>query len=390
MARDFYVNTAAPSLDSAIVAGRKSTTPVSAVDFSLGENPTVRLFFVDGSGQFASFSGDSSYMPRLSIAVAGATPDSGTFKLTFEDPDGNVDTTAALSHDISAADLQTELEKLSSIDAGEITVSGEFPIWTIDFDSGTLAKTDVNLIEGEGANLFPESTVRVLVAQEGDASNNERQIVRLMQKPLVLKDQWNTISNGFQAEVTTATRRYAEFIQGKERANALLNIQVEEPGDKTINYALQRSLLRNEFVDPAALVEPQTRPLFDELKTKFVQNRIEINSLVGTGDDKLEALDTETEKAGQRLVFHHDVKGVDMEYLLVDSPAANPVPWLVKPRGYDATTNDKGWRLKRVMRDGIIMLHVQGTDDEFVMYAAAKEGGNITAGPDQNIIKIDS
>jgi hypothetical protein len=58
------------------------------------------------------------------------------------------DDTAELAYDISGADLQTALEGLTGIGAGQVSVTGDGP-YVVEF-TGTLAKTDVAEITGVG------------------------------------------------------------------------------------------------------------------------------------------------------------------------------------------------------------------------------------------------
>lgn len=70
----------------------------------------------------------------------------GTFTVSF-----GGQTTAALAFDVSAADLQTALQGLSSIGSGNATVSGTAP-YTVTF-AGTLAGTNVAQLTTNAASL---------------------------------------------------------------------------------------------------------------------------------------------------------------------------------------------------------------------------------------------
>jgi putative methionine-R-sulfoxide reductase with GAF domain len=72
----------------------------------------------------------------------------GTFTLTF-----GGQTTEALAYNVSAADMQTALRGLSSINGANVAVTAGDPGgWVVEF-IGTLAYTDVGTITGDGSNL---------------------------------------------------------------------------------------------------------------------------------------------------------------------------------------------------------------------------------------------
>lgn len=80
------------------------------------------------------------------------TPGGGTFTLTW-DPGAGDETTGNIDFDATAAEVQTALEGLATPGAGDFSVSGDDGgPWLVEFQS-TYAATDVNAIEGSGANL---------------------------------------------------------------------------------------------------------------------------------------------------------------------------------------------------------------------------------------------
>lgn len=102
---------------------------------------------------------------RITVTTA-ATP-SGTFTLTF-----NGQTTAPIAYNATAAAVDTALEALSSIGAGNVTTSGgalgASPV-TVTFQ-GALAGTDVPLLVANGASLV-NATVATTAITEGDPPN---------------------------------------------------------------------------------------------------------------------------------------------------------------------------------------------------------------------------
>lgn len=93
------------------------------------------------------------------VVTLGNSPSGGTFTLTY---DGQ--TTGNIAYDASASTVDTALEALSNIGAGDVTVTGSAGgPWTVEF-TGSLAATDVALMTGDATNL---------------TGTNEQQIVTL-------------------------------------------------------------------------------------------------------------------------------------------------------------------------------------------------------------------
>lgn len=79
------------------------------------------------------------------VQTVTVTGNAGTFTLTF-----NAQTTSSLAYNISAANLQTALQGLSTIGAGNVTVTLDAGVYTITF-GGALADTDVASLTGTGS-----------------------------------------------------------------------------------------------------------------------------------------------------------------------------------------------------------------------------------------------
>jgi hypothetical protein len=127
-------------------------TQVSASNgFELAKSNEVTIAVEDIHSVFVASvpSGDSSQL----VTVTGLNS-SGKFTLTF---DGEV--TTPLAYNASAATVQTALRALSSIGAGNVTVSGnDGGPYTVTFVS-ELAKTDVSLITGDCHNEVQTITI---------------------------------------------------------------------------------------------------------------------------------------------------------------------------------------------------------------------------------------
>jgi hypothetical protein len=81
------------------------------------------------------------------LTVYGS-PTGGTFKLTYEG-----ESTPALAFNAAPAAVQTALEALSTIGAGNVTVTGTAGTSYVVTFAGTLAATQVSLIEADGDSL---------------------------------------------------------------------------------------------------------------------------------------------------------------------------------------------------------------------------------------------
>ena len=83
------------------------------------------------------------------VDVTGAT--AGTFTLTFLGPEGDTDTTAGIAFNAAAATVQSALEALDNINAGDVTVTGTAPTWTVTYGGRLAGLNHGNLtIDGSG------------------------------------------------------------------------------------------------------------------------------------------------------------------------------------------------------------------------------------------------
>lgn len=104
---------------------------------------------------------------RQTVTITG-TPDGGTFTLTFDSQ-----TTSGIAYNASAGDVESALEALSSIEEGEVSVSGgpgPGTPYVVRFTEG-LGKQDVDLLVADGGNLSGGSSpdVEVTETQKGAA-----------------------------------------------------------------------------------------------------------------------------------------------------------------------------------------------------------------------------
>lgn len=130
--------------DVALLTGDASSL-TQAGDAALSINTTVQ-----GNGTT-----NEEQTVTISPAATG-----GTFTLTF-----NGNTTNAIAFNATNATMDTQLEALNSIGAGQVAVAGSAGgPWTITF-GGTLANTNVNTITGSAANLTQAGDPTITIAQ---------------------------------------------------------------------------------------------------------------------------------------------------------------------------------------------------------------------------------
>lgn len=99
---------------------------------------------------------------EIQVVTLSGTITGGTYTLTF---DGQ--TTGNISHNASAATVQTELRALSNIGVGDVVVTGsDGGPYTVEFQ-GTLASADVDLITANFANLIGTNEQQTITLATG-------------------------------------------------------------------------------------------------------------------------------------------------------------------------------------------------------------------------------
>lgn len=245
MATQLFVNVAATSLSSALVRSATNLSPVSFPQLVVGDGRDYEIFFVDGLGGYAAFSGDASYIPYIAIGQCGY-PTGGTFTLTF-----GANTTAALAYNISAAALQTALQGLASIGSGNVSVVGTAGVYyTVTF-IGALANTNVAEITANFSGLTPAATVEVSTIVVGGGGNNEVQLLSLASNPITFADDWTPITNGWTGQLSTRT---LEIIQAFAAAGGelaeIFQVTVADPLGVRTTYVKQSASIVCTIINP--------------------------------------------------------------------------------------------------------------------------------------------
>lgn len=203
-ATQLFVNIKATSLANGLVRSVSDMTPVSFPQLVVGDGRNYELYFVDGTGAYADWSGNGSYIPYIAIGECGS-PSGGTFTLTF-----GAYTTGALAYNASMATIQAALQALTSIGANNCLVAGVAgQYFTVTF-VGALANTNVAEITASFATLTPASTIDVSTIVVGGGGFNEVQLLTMAENPITFSDTWTPISNGWTG---TLSSRTLEIIQ---------------------------------------------------------------------------------------------------------------------------------------------------------------------------------
>lgn len=170
--------------------------------------------------------GDPGRNEKQRITLAGAIT-GGTFTLTF---DGQ--TTAGIAHNASAATVQSALEALSNIAAGDVEVTGSAGgPWTVEFKQA-YANTNVALMTGDGSLLTKAAgayTVSVQTLVDGVPGWNEKQRITI---PSSTSGGTFTLSYNGTASAAIAYNANAATVQAALEAIAGIGAgQVSVTGD---------------------------------------------------------------------------------------------------------------------------------------------------------------
>lgn len=135
---------------NASFGGHKEMRPKSSLKFTIYENGTARPIIASletGGIYFLRLDGQSSIMIDNYFVVTLGGPSAGTFTLTYKGQ-----TTAGIAYNAAASAVQSALQALSTIGAGNVTVTGGAGgPYTVTM-AGTLAN-DSTVMTGSGTGL---------------------------------------------------------------------------------------------------------------------------------------------------------------------------------------------------------------------------------------------
>lgn len=247
---DLFVNINAGSLASGLVRGLNDNSPVSFPELVIGDGRVYNLYFVDGLGNYVTWSGDASYTPQLAIGDCGF-PTGGTFTLKF-----GANTTTAIAYNASMAAIQAALEALASIGSGNVLVAGSpGQYFTVTFRGALAAAPKANLI-ADFTNLTPASNINVFTLVPGTVSPavNAVQVLTLALNPVSFTSSLTPITNGWTGPLSTSTVAIfaAMAAAGGSSFTKTFQVSVIQPDGSTTTLVKTPATIVCTLVNPSA------------------------------------------------------------------------------------------------------------------------------------------
>lgn len=231
--RSFTFNTDSNGSTSALVVNALNPRSLSGCTVKLGEVLSVGLFLASPSeaNGYDPRSGDEDYSVTASLGTPGAVPTAGSYTLSF-----GSQTTAALTYNATAAQIQTALTAISSIGANNVVVTGQFPSFNVQF-VGALALAAQALIQVQSSLLSARSVVTVGNVQVGSGVQNAIQSITLQVLPAVYQSTWDTLTNGWIGTLDFSTAALFQlFTLGQPYINEILEFTFTGDGE-TFKYS---------------------------------------------------------------------------------------------------------------------------------------------------------
>jgi len=307
------------------------------------------------------------------LGSKAAEPTGGTYTLT----DGT-DTTSSLAYNADATAIQTALNALNT-NAGPfsdtVTVEGDFPAFKITFDSNGAQS---NITVGTNA-LTPSSGISIAEITAGDGSTQEVQSLYLAQSPVVYRDTWGSITNGWQGQVNFNTFELRDFLDGGESAEIWLEIEITDGSGNRVTRAQAKTVAHGEVIAEDAMVPVGTTTFIsqNDAYNAFVQSRPGVTGLTGGGSANLDGITTAGGSATVGWKAIVDVAGVAYIYELESGTDAENSPDVIRPDDYAASTNEVVWKLKTV--------NTNVSDSEQIAASSASPDHDITPAAAKNV-----
>lgn len=302
-------NAASSDPVAALVRSVTNTIPAPRPVFPVGDNPLIQLYVSDGAGGYDADSGSATVTPWLGIGGPGAEPNGGTFRLgvssatsgsmtngkhyliatyvagddftnvgaasnatgiIFTKVNGSptdwsngstiVEVTDAVAYNVTAAALATALNGTAAIGANGVTVTKPTAaaIYAVMWNT---VGAQSPLLASVVSTLTPDSSAVISEVVTGSASVAEKQIVRLVRTPAALQTTWAQITNGWQARLDCNTQGLFDLLAGAASVSSKLELQLVDVDGNIRTVGQPECLIRNEVVDPSALV-PATLPSY--------------------------------------------------------------------------------------------------------------------------------
>ncbi|MHC4402396.1 MAG: hypothetical protein ACYTG0_22245, partial [Planctomycetota bacterium] len=226
--RDFNIDGGSGN-DRLLVMGTPFDDIIEIVSATDGDLEEINYFAPDPNG------GVEANEVQVVTLPAGTT--GGSFTLTFEDPDGNTDTTGPILHNVAGDVVETALAGLTSIGAGNVNVQGEIGgPWVVTF-IGDLSHQNQNKLGADGSDLIRVGhDVSIVRRESGSADQGVNEIQKITLPPNGISsdpDEPRYITGGtfrltFDGERTV---ELSAFAQGDDVEQALEALPKLDPDD---------------------------------------------------------------------------------------------------------------------------------------------------------------
>jgi hypothetical protein len=341
-----YINSRASSPTTALVRDQLNSTPVRMPDVVIADTLPLEVYIVDGQGGFDSLSAGAGIALKVALGVPGATPSAGTYKLAL-----GANQSAAIAFNADAAAVKTALEAVTGIGSNNVSVTGTWPIYIVEF-IGSKANTDVAALTADPLGLTPSSTVTITTLQDGGGGNNERQMLRISRNPAASQTSWSTITNGWSGSLYLNTQGVAELLGSSGEVAATLEVELTDAGTNKLTLLQTPVTLRGEVIvaNSPTYSPADTFYSVSQMDDKFTRNRTDLTNLTGGGTTNLDGVATTTITVGRTIQMR--ISGWDYLYRLESGTDAESVPWVIRPDDYAAGTNQKVWKLGGMVYNG--------------------------------------
>jgi hypothetical protein len=194
MARDLFIDLT----NRRLAVSETNSAPAGQIQFTKGDNGVFNLYFLEATGiinrPFEVVTQPGTV--KFGIGSRTASPESGTYTLTF---DG--DTTSAIEAAATAGAIETALNGLAAISsAGGVSVTGELSDhFTVRFNDNGAQPS----ITADVSQLIPDTVAVIDERIAGSASVKEIQEIQLRLTPAVYQDSWSDLSTTVTATIET-------------------------------------------------------------------------------------------------------------------------------------------------------------------------------------------
>jgi hypothetical protein len=228
MSRTLIIDRQKSSLANRLIQSANQRIPVDAPDFSLGDNVPLRIVLAS-NGVVDTDSGRADIDVKIAIGDCEA-PTSGQSTLTVDGTDN-----LTLLFSTTAAQLETALEGVTAIGAGNVLVSGVAgKFFRIEY-VGSLANTSVGLPLTTSANTYlPRAIVTPLQVQVGGGGKNEIWTIQINTLPLAFVEGLLPFTDGtligWEGTLSIAQPEIYEGIAQSENNRITSTLEIELSG----------------------------------------------------------------------------------------------------------------------------------------------------------------